>query len=92
MDCVRQTVHRHGMLGLYRGMAPLIAGTIPKVASRFAAYEQAKEMLGDENGKLTTSRTFLAGLIAGATEAIIAVYVSWHYLLLCGRDCVECIQ
>lgn len=60
-------------MGLYRGMAPLLVGTIPKVASRFGAYEQAKIMLGDENGKLTTGRTFVAGLIAGATEAVLAV-------------------
>jgi hypothetical protein len=30
-------------------------------------------MLQDSNGKLSTSRTFLAGLMAGATEAVLAV-------------------
>jgi solute carrier family 25 citrate transporter 1 len=27
MDCVRQTVHKNGVLGLYRGMAPLLGMT-----------------------------------------------------------------
>eukprot|EP01134_Creolimax_fragrantissima_P002980 CFRG2980T1 len=73
IDCVKKTIIQKGFSGLYRGITPLLVGTIPKVASRFTAYEQAKAVLNDNNGKLTTGRTFCAGLFAGASEAILAV-------------------
>ena len=44
-DCVKQTVKGHGVLGLYKGIAPLLAGSIPKVACRFAAFEKMKTVL-----------------------------------------------
>lgn len=72
-DCVKQTVKGHGVLGLYKGIAPLLAGSIPKVACRFAAFEKMKSTLKDDNGKLSQGRLFTAGLFAGATEAIFAV-------------------
>ncbi|KNC87593.1 hypothetical protein SARC_00294 [Sphaeroforma arctica JP610] len=73
IDCARQTIKNKGFSGLYKGITPLLVGTIPKVASRFTAYEQGKALLADENGKLTVGRTFCAGLMAGATEAVLAV-------------------
>lgn len=72
-DCVRQTVRGHGVLGLYKGITPLLAGSVPKVACRFAAFEKMKTVLKDDKGSLSQGRLFLAGLGAGATEAIFAV-------------------
>ncbi|KZC07593.1 PREDICTED: putative tricarboxylate transport protein, mitochondrial [Dufourea novaeangliae] len=72
-DCVTKTVKNHGTLGLYRGLSILVYGSIPKSAVRFGSFETMKELLVDENGKLTTQASFLAGLCAGASEAIFAV-------------------
>lgn len=33
-DCVKQTVHDHGIRGLYRGLSSLVYGSIPKAAVR----------------------------------------------------------
>jgi len=51
----------------------LIVGSIPKAAVRFAAFEQFAERLRDDKGKLSSTRTMLAGLGAGVCEAIFAV-------------------
>jgi solute carrier family 25 citrate transporter 1 len=39
VDVVRQTVHEKGVLGLYRGLPPLLYGSVPKSAVRFGGYE-----------------------------------------------------
>lgn len=72
-DCVTKTVKNHGIFGLYRGLSVLIYGSIPKAAVRFGSFEKMKELLVDENGKLTTQSSFVAGLCAGASEAIFVV-------------------
>ena len=36
-DCARQTVKAHGVVGLYRGLSVLLAGSIPKSAVRLVA-------------------------------------------------------
>ena len=35
IDCVKQTVKQHGVLGLYRGLSVLLYGSIPKSAVRW---------------------------------------------------------
>ncbi|XP_076383578.1 mitochondrial citrate transporter scheggia [Megalopta genalis] len=72
-DCVTKTIKTHGVFGLYRGLAVLVYGSIPKSAVRFGSFETMKGLLVDESGKLTTQTSFLAGLCAGASEAILAV-------------------
>lgn len=73
MDVVRQTVRNKGFFGLYRGLPPLLYGSVPKSAVRFGAYEFFRKNLVDKDGKLSQGRTLLAGLGAGVTEAIFAV-------------------
>jgi len=73
IDCISQTTKSHGFFGLYRGLSILLLGAIPKVASRFWAYEQVRGMLMSPDGKLTQTNTLLCGLLAGMTEAIVAV-------------------
>jgi hypothetical protein len=34
-DCVKKTVQRHGVFGLYRGLSVLVYGSIPKSAVRY---------------------------------------------------------
>jgi solute carrier family 25 citrate transporter 1 len=72
-DCVKKTVKTNGVTGLYTGLSPLFYMSIPKVACRFFAFEEAKKALKNSEGKLTTGRTFLAGLCAGVSEAVLVV-------------------
>ena len=84
LDVVRQTIADKGFFGLYRGLPPLLYGSIPKSAVRFGAYEFFRSRLVDENGKLSQQRTLLAGLGAGVSEAIFAVCpMEVLFLFLC---------
>ena len=69
----RYNINTHGFLSLYRGLDVTLIGSIPKAGIRFGANAYFKELLKDENGKLTSSQQFLAGVGAGTTEAILAV-------------------
>ena len=72
--CAYTITRERGPLALYRGVSTLIIGSIPKAAVRFAAFSQLRHLLADQaNGRLSPSRTLLAGLGAGVTEAVIAV-------------------
>lgn len=73
VDCVKKTVSKNGVLGLYRGLSVLLYGSIPKSAVRFGAFESLKKRLVNEKGQLTTSTRLLCGLGAGVSEAILAV-------------------
>jgi solute carrier family 25 citrate transporter 1 len=61
-----------GVLGLYRGLPSLLFFSVPKVATRFFAYETLRNNLAAPDGSLTTARTLLCGLGAGTAEAIVA--------------------
>lgn len=73
IDGLRYTVNNTGFLSLYRGLAPTLAGSIPKAGIRFGANDVCKDLLRDENGKLSPGKNFLAGVGAGTAEAIFAV-------------------
>jgi solute carrier family 25 citrate transporter 1 len=73
MDVIKETVKSRGIFGLYRGLSVLLLGSVPKAASRFWAYEQARGFLMSPDGKLTRTTTLACGLVAGVTEAIVAV-------------------
>jgi len=72
-ECVRKTIHTHGVKGLYRGLSSLVIGSIPKASLRFGAFQKLSSLLQDKNGRLSNTNTMLAGLGAGAIEAIGAV-------------------
>jgi len=73
MDCVRQTVAKQGFFGLYKGLSPLLAFSIPKAAVRFAGYEGAKARLYPNVQNLNTQQSLICGTIAGALEATFVV-------------------
>lgn len=73
VDCVKITVHEHGVRGLYRGLSVLVYGSIPKSAVRFGAFEEFKKRNVGPDGNLSAQRKFLCGLGAGVCEAIFAV-------------------
>lgn len=72
-DVITTTIREKGFFGLYRGLPPLLYGSVPKSAVRFGAYEFFRGILVDDKGKLSQKNTLLAGLGAGVTEAIFAV-------------------
>ncbi|PSN56836.1 putative tricarboxylate transport protein [Blattella germanica] len=72
-DCVKKTVQRHGVLGLYRGLSVLLYGSIPKSAVRFGAFESFKGFVVGDNGTLGPVDRMLCGLGAGICEAIFVV-------------------
>jgi len=73
VSCIKSTFTERGFTGFYRGAPSLIIGSIPKAGVRFYAYNAFADMLKDSNNKLTPTRTMLAGLGAGMTEAVFAV-------------------
>lgn len=48
-------------------------GTTFKAGVRFLSFDYIKNLLMDENGKLSPARGMVAGMAAGAFESIIAV-------------------
>lgn len=67
-------VRRETPLALYKGLGAVLSGIVPKMATRFASFEAYHSWLADEStGKTSVGNTFLAGLGAGTTEAILVV-------------------
>lgn len=70
----RTIYHNEGFLALYKGLGAVVIGIIPKMAIRFSSYEWYRTLLADkQTGKVSTGNTFIAGLMAGVTEAVMVV-------------------
>ncbi|CAD6576601.1 MAG: hypothetical protein TREMPRED_001725 [Tremellales sp. Tagirdzhanova-0007] len=69
----RQIAARETPLGLYKGLGAVISGIVPKMAIRFASFELYKGWMVGSDGKVSPSGTFVAGLGAGASEAVAVV-------------------
>lgn len=69
---LRHTVKATGFMSLYRGLLPTLLGSMPKAGIRFGGNAYFREKLTGD-GKLTMGITFLAGLMAGGTEAALTV-------------------
>lgn len=67
------TVKTTGFFSLYNGLGVTLVGSIPKAGIRFGGNAYLKKLLADEQGKLTMGKNFLAGMGAGAVEAVVAV-------------------
>ena len=52
---LRWTVQNNGFLGLYRGLAPTLIGSIPKAGIRFGLNAEIKGRLKDKDGKVCCS-------------------------------------
>ncbi|KAK4705513.1 hypothetical protein P7C70_g686, partial [Phenoliferia sp. Uapishka_3] len=67
-------VKKESPLGLYKGLGAVVSGIVPKMAIRFASFEQYKGMMANKETGLTGSGgIFFAGLGAGVTEAVLVV-------------------
>ncbi|WVQ74550.1 hypothetical protein IAR50_004151 [Cryptococcus sp. DSM 104548] len=69
----RQIITQEGPLSLYRGLGAVVSGIVPKMAIRFGSFEVYKSFLSQPDGSISSQATFLAGLGAGATEAVAVV-------------------
>lgn len=68
-----QIVRKETPLGLYKGLGAVLTGIIPKMAIRFTSYEWYREFLKKPDGSISSPATFVAGLSAGVTEAVLVV-------------------
>lgn len=67
----RYHVRTDGVLSLYRGLAPVLIGSVPKAGIRFGAFDFLKQRFADENGKTSAMRNLAAGMAAGTMEATL---------------------
>ncbi|KAG5724711.1 hypothetical protein E4T56_gene3652 [Termitomyces sp. T112] len=70
---IKETVKTKGITGLYSGCSALVVGNALKAGVRFVSYDHFKQMLADDQGKVSAPRSLVAGLGAGMMEAIFAV-------------------
>lgn len=68
-----QIAKRESPLGLYKGLGAVVTGIIPKMSIRFSSYEFYKKSLSKEDGSISVGNTFIAGVGAGLTEAVLVV-------------------
>lgn len=62
-----------GPRAIYTGCSTLIVGTAFKASVRFLTFDSIKNLLADEEGKLSPMRGVAAGMAAGCVESIVAV-------------------
>lgn len=66
-------IQKESFAALYKGLGAVVIGIVPKMGLRFASYEFYRGLLYAPDGSITTGRTFLAGVGAGITEAVLVV-------------------
>jgi solute carrier family 25 citrate transporter 1 len=67
---VKDTIAERGFFGLYKGYSALLMFSIPKNYVRFGTFSYLKANYLQEP---TKTKNFLAGLCAGAAEAVFVV-------------------
>ncbi|ETV89098.1 hypothetical protein H257_00475 [Aphanomyces astaci] len=73
IDCGKQLVKGEGAKGLYKGFVPWTSHVVLKNGTRFYFNAIYRKLLADGNGQVTGAKEFLAGALAGATEAVLIV-------------------
>ncbi|XP_074500907.1 mitochondrial carnitine/acylcarnitine carrier protein-like [Sebastes fasciatus] len=71
-DCIRKTVSKEGVLGLYKGMGAPMVGMAPMMAISFFGFGLGKQLQQtDPNKPLTHTQIFLSGCLAGSFTTVI---------------------
>ncbi|KAJ8358758.1 hypothetical protein SKAU_G00152830 [Synaphobranchus kaupii] len=71
-DCLRKTLSKEGVLGLYRGMGAPLLGVAPMMAISFFGYGLGKQLLQpDPRATLTYQQIYLSGMLAGVCTTVI---------------------
>lgn len=73
LDCGKKTVARDGVMGLYRGAAPLIFGSSIKQSARWTGYKTVEAQFMDDKGNIKIHHRMFAGACGGVSEAVLAV-------------------
>ncbi|KAK4143446.1 tricarboxylate transport protein, mitochondrial precursor [Dichotomopilus funicola] len=73
VSMIRHLIASEGVRSLYVGCSTLMAGTALKAGVRFLSFDAIKAALSDNDGRLTVSRSILAGMFAGCVESVTAV-------------------
>ena len=73
LGVVRSAVAAHGLRGLYRGLAPYVAFSLPRSGLRFLVYEGAVSIMSDGAQGPSSAAIFLAGAVAGFVEAAAVI-------------------
>ncbi|CUS23742.1 LAQU0S11e03246g1_1 [Lachancea quebecensis] len=74
VSTARDIARQEGFLAFYKGLGAVVIGIIPKMAIRFTSYEFFRTLLADpSSGAVSTGNTFIAGVGAGITEAVLVV-------------------
>jgi hypothetical protein len=68
---LRHIAQTEGTANLYRGIISPILAEAPKRACKFASNEQYKKLVARADGSHTALRLYIAGAMAGATEAFV---------------------
>ena len=71
-DIIKNTYNRWGLRGFYRGISPLLLGSVPRSMCKFAGYEQTHYFLKERNllGFSQDLRHFVSGGVAGIFTAV----------------------
>jgi len=73
IDCGKKLVQAEGPKGLFKGFTPWTIHVVFKNGTRFYFNAIYRRMLADQNGQVSGGKEFLAGALAGATEAVLIV-------------------
>jgi solute carrier family 25 (mitochondrial citrate transporter), member 1 len=73
VDAGKQLFKAEGPKGLYKGFTPWTIHVVTKNGTRFYFNAIYRSMLADKNGQVSGGNEFLAGALAGATEAVLIV-------------------
>ncbi|MBN3300090.1 MCAT protein, partial [Amia calva] len=74
MDCLRSTVAREGMRGLYKGMAAPLAAVSPIIAISFFGFGLGKRLQQrDSDSPLTYPQIYAAGMLSGICTIVLVV-------------------
>jgi solute carrier family 25 citrate transporter 1 len=73
VDCMKKTVEKHGVAGLYRGAGVRIIGAGFQQMFRWGGYTNISYYMRDDNGKISPLMNGIAGMGGGICEAVFAV-------------------
>lgn len=73
-DCAITKVRSQGIISLYRGLVPVVLGSMPKAGVRFGGNSFYRQNLfSNADGSIGSMGVLGAGLLAGASEAVLVV-------------------
>ncbi|KAJ2338746.1 hypothetical protein IWW50_006998 [Coemansia erecta] len=79
VDCVRATVGKEGIAGIYRGVVPVMARQGANSCVRFAAYDSLKQLLVSRTSVDSKKIPFVYSFGLGMAAGIITVYATMPF-------------